>query len=122
MTYQEAKYIVFWQKGKKMRLVDLDEVINAIYSTDWYHLFNGKLSEGAEGEESALYKAEDVYKAIGEVPVMDVEFVGDGNWIVIDDEPCKVWACDQCGFILEGEEPYRYCPSCGANMRKKKNE
>ena len=104
------------QKGKKKKLVDLDKVIDANESTDWYHLFNGELSEGAEGDESALYKAEDVYKAIDGVPVVDVEFVGDGHWIVIDDEPCKVWACDQCGFILEREEPYKYCPDCGAKM------
>ena len=54
-----------------MKLIDLEEVINAIYSTDWYHLFNGELSEGAEDEEHALYKAEDVYKAIEGVPVVD---------------------------------------------------
>ena len=99
-----------------MKLVDLDEVIDAIESTEWYHLVNGELSEGAKGDESALYKAEDVYKAIKGVPVVDVEFVGDGHWIVIDDDPCEVWACDQCGFILEREEPYRYCPYCGAKM------
>ena len=54
-----------------MKMVDLDEVIDAIDSTDWYHLFNGKLSEGAEDEDHALYKAEDVYKAIEGVPVVD---------------------------------------------------
>lgn len=54
-----------------MKLVDLDEVTNAIDYTDWYHLFKGKLSKGAEDEEHALYKAEDVYKAINGVPVVD---------------------------------------------------
>jgi len=54
-----------------MKLVDLDEVINAIYFTDWYRLFNGKLSEGAEDEKHALYLATDIYKAIEEVPVVD---------------------------------------------------
>ena len=61
-----------------MKIVDLDEVIDAIENTDWYHLFNGKLSEGAEGEESALYRAEDVYKAIKGVQhaeAIPIEFI-----------------------------------------------
>ena len=61
-----------------MKIVDLDKVIDAIERTDWYHLFNGKLSGGAEGVESALYKAEDVYKAIKGVPhteAIPIEFI-----------------------------------------------
>ena len=60
------------EKGKQIKLINLDEAIDAIDSTDWYHINDrGELSEGAEGDESALYKATDIYKAIGEVPVVD---------------------------------------------------
>lgn len=115
--------IVTWQKGKKMRLVDLDEVIDAIESTDWYHLFNGKLSEGAEDEDHALYRATDIYKAIGEVPVMDTEPVRHGKWKQWDiygfEDTYKCTACGESFVLIEGTpitNGYKYCPSCGAKM------
>lgn len=108
--------IVTWQKGKKMRLVDLDEVIDAIESTDWYHLFNGKLSEGAEDEDHALYRATDIYKAIGEVPVMDTEPVRHGKWIGKSTGGEYFDCCSECGYV-EWDAPNNYCPRCGAKMR-----
>lgn len=39
-------------------------------------------------------------------------------WVGIDDEPHEDWECDHCGFIIFGvEEPYRFCPNCGAKMK-----
>jgi len=39
-----------------------------------------------------------------------------GSWVGIDDEPCEVWECDQCGHIVERECPPRFCEKCGARM------
>lgn len=100
-----------------MRLIDKETVIDAIEATDWYHLFNGELSKGAEDEYHALYLATDIYKAIGEVPVVDAEPVRHGHWIGIDDEPYEVWECDVCGYIYEtNSKLHNYCPNCGAKM------
>ena len=107
-----------------MRLIDLDKAIDAIYRTDWYHLFNGELSEGAEDEDHALYMATDIYKAIGEVPVVDSEPVRHGKW--------KHWArmiiCSECGTALYDDVIKcfrgvpRYCPECGAKMDGEKEK
>ena len=42
-----------------------------------------------------------------------------GNWVGIDDDPCDVFECDQCGAIYETNtwDIPDYCPSCGADMR-----
>lgn len=98
-----------------MRLIDLDEVINAIYSTDWYHLFNGELSKGAEDEYHALYLATDIYKAIGEVPVVDAEPVRHGKWTFITKSRC-IGACSVCGDKWGSADVMYYCPTCGAKM------
>ena len=102
-----------------MRLIDLDEVIDAIESTEWYHLVNGKLSEGAEGDESALYKAEDVYKAIKGVPVVDAEPVRHGKWEYVTVVYEGFWRCSNCGTpseALGARKLYKYCHFCGAKM------
>lgn len=108
-----------------MKLIDLDEAIDAIESTNWYHINDcGEPSEGADGDESALYKATDIYKAIGEVPVMDAEPVRHGRWIDIDSQ-MYTWKvrCDQCGhersmMSTQGRYP-KYCENCGAKMGEK---
>lgn len=102
-----------------MRLIDLDEVIDAIESTEWYHLVNGKLSEGAEDENHALYLATDIYKAIGEVQQVDAEPVRHGKWdyVTVVDE--GFWRCSTCGTpseALGARKLYKYCPFCGAKM------
>lgn len=87
-----------------MKLIDLDEAIDAIESTDWYHINNrGELSEGAEGDESALYKATDIYKAIKELLVVDAE-------PVIRCMDCKwfgAWYCDLLHFGIV--DLHKYC-------------
>lgn len=44
-----------------------------------------------------------------------------GHWIGIDDEPCDVYECDQCGATYDTvgntwDLPY-FCPDCGSDMR-----
>ena len=41
------------------------------------------------------------------------------EWVGLDDYPYEDWECDNCGHTILGvEEPYRFCPNCGADMRK----
>jgi len=47
-----------------------------------------------------------------------------GCWIGIDDEPCDVYECNQCGTTYDTVDntwdlPY-FCPNCGASMGKEK--
>lgn len=48
-----------------------------------------------------------------------------GCWVGIDDEPCDVYECDQCGTTYDTVDntwdlPY-FCPNCGADMRGEKD-
>ena len=40
-----------------------------------------------------------------------------GHWVGIDDEPFDMWECDNCGYVIEREEPTNFCPNCGADMK-----
>ena len=47
------------------RYIDADKLIESIEWCDWYHINpKGKLTEGAESRDSALYKANDIYERI----------------------------------------------------------
>lgn len=46
-----------------------------------------------------------------------------GYWIGIDDKPCDVYECDQCGTTYDTVDntwdlPY-FCPNCGSKMVEK---
>lgn len=60
--------------------VNRESITFAIDVTDWYHINdNGKLARGANSKENiALYKADDVYRAIERVKsedVIPIEFI-----------------------------------------------
>lgn len=49
-----------------------------------------------------------------------------GCWVGIDDEPCDVYECDQCGTTYDTIDntwdlPY-FCPHCGADMRAEETD
>lgn len=49
-----------------------------------------------------------------------------GCWVGIDDEPCDVYECDQCGTTYDTIDntwdlPY-FCPNCGADMRTEETD
>jgi len=54
-----------------------------------------------------------------------------GNWVEIGDEPYDEWECDVCGFVIDGSgcidpeeyrDVYKFCPNCGAYMRKREGD
>ena len=62
------------EKGEAM--ADLELLKDRIEETTWYHIHNGKLVEGANGEEDEpLYKAKDILGILEEfVPEEDKSF------------------------------------------------
>lgn len=114
------------RKGEPMDdLISRETMIDAIDSTTWYHQNRNKdIVEGASVKSAAWFKAEDVYKAIENLPTARPErkkgkYIGteydgyaDGNPVYYE------WKCSECGCIFEDEEPtYNFCPNCGADMR-----
>lgn len=45
---------------KESKTADLSELIDKIEGTTWYHIANGKLVEGANGNDAPLYKANEI--------------------------------------------------------------
>lgn len=54
-------------------LIKREDVIDAIEEIGWYHISHeGDLVRGATSDGEALYKAKDVYKALEEVPTIEM--------------------------------------------------
>lgn len=52
-----------------MNLINKRALQDAIDCLDWWHIANGELKHGAASEETALYKAQDIYRVIDEATV-----------------------------------------------------
>ena len=63
-----------------------------------------------------------IIRCISRTQTADVLERKTGNWVGVDDEPCEVWECDRCGYIMECYEDDRtnYCPNCGAQMDERR--
>lgn len=59
--------------------IDKETLISSIESIDWYSIYRGKLTLGATSK-NALYKANDIYSAIDNIPIADVAPVRHGRW------------------------------------------
>lgn len=57
----------------KKRLIDANELVDAIEDIDWYHVNKrGKLVDGANpANNTPIYKAFDIYNAINNAPTVD---------------------------------------------------
>ena len=92
--------------------------IEAIENTDWYHInHSGELVHGANSnDDTPLYKADDVYKAIDAVPAADVVERKTGKWI----KRALGWKCSNCNLCTNdrGADDFNFCPNCGADMRE----
>ena len=118
MIWQSMMMIIaHGQKGEKMTdYISREAAIEAIENTDWYHInHSGELVHGANSnDDTPLYKADDVYKAIDAVPAADVVERKKGKWLETDShEPCW-FKCDQCGRLHDFLDSY--CPNCGCSM------
>lgn len=117
--------------------------IDAIESTDWYHIEGGELVHGAYSkEDEPLYKAKDIYSVIENLPSAQPEKRTEERWNIypdtIEERPTGEWIygehdvamcdgywCDQCGFFVPWDykyefidfiKDYHWCPNCGARM------
>ena len=80
---------------EKDDLISRQAAIDAIESTDWYHIEGGELVHGANSkEDEPLYKAKDIYSVIENLPSAqpDVPDINVGN-----KEP-KIIRCRDCKF------------------------
>lgn len=100
-------------------LIDRQAVIDEIENLDWYHVSEtGKLVFGSSSEYESLYKANDIYKAIENIPSAEPERKK-GKWI---ETGKKIYKCSECGNYLDfsgvnaGRGNANFCPECGADM------
>lgn len=116
-------------------LIDRQAAIHAVMDTDWYQQNRNKdMVHGANSSEhQAWYKAEDVYKALENVPSAQPERKK-GKWLrhpaYKQKDFCEWDVCSVCGTGCHrrkyGKNPdgtmyediygYRFCPNCGAEM------
>ena len=105
-------------------LIRRSDAIEAIEVVDWYHQNRNKdMVSGANSDEhQAWYKADDVYKALKEVPSADRPR---GEWIADEYGGCR---CSVCGVREErfvyglgeywhGRGESNFCPNCGVRMK-----
>lgn len=103
-------------------LISRETMKDLIDITTWYHQNRNKdMVEGASDEETAWFKAKDVFKAIENVPSEQPERKK-GEWILTDFPDEQTYRCSSCNehwTFLEGT-PYDngayFCPNCGARM------
>ena len=111
------------EKGKTMaEYIKKEVLITSIESIDWYSIHRGELTAGANSE-NALYKANDIYSAIDNIPAADVAPIRHGRWIIGTGEnglQKGYRKCSQCGEIVKyGYSLYgihTFCNYCGCRM------
>ena len=66
-------------------------------------------------------RAGDIIKALESIPAADVRLVVRGRWIEDWETGCSECSVCHDGFLWEdfkGVADWKYCPSCGAEMRE----
>lgn len=104
-------------------------IVDAVEITNWYSLNRiGELVQGAESEETALYKAKDIYEAINKAEkklndqVTDegsLRWYGEADVYANGEVAYDMWYCGNCGAYFEewDDEPtWDFCPICGEPM------
>lgn len=121
-------------------LISRETMKDAIESTTWYHQNRNKVMvKGASDEETAWYKAEDVYKAIENVPTAQSDIARDIATILENEQDMRVIAqnaqperktgkwiriggsekCSVCGYTIDDEYYLgNFCQNCGAKMEE----
>lgn len=109
-------------------LISRAVAIEAMEAVDWYHInSDGQLVHGANSkEDEPLYKAEDVYKVLNDVPSAQPE-PKTGKWIKMSDADGTYYCCSECGeelyqlyrvwtFGKSSIAKAKYCSYCGTRM------
>ena len=106
------------------RLVDVFALVENIEDITWYHVNEaGRLTEGANSNRDIpLFKANDIFSALGSAPTVDAVEVVHGRWIMRGGKRyCS--ACQQKACVTRDTDDFwytigtNYCPNCGADMR-----
>lgn len=97
-------------------LIRRSDAIEAIEGVDWYHQNsrNKDMVNGANSDEhQAWYKADDVYKALKEVPSADRP---QGHWTKTD---VATYRCSECGKIQIADDinELNFCCCCGSRNK-----
>ena len=81
-----------------------------------------RLMEGFDWDgnfRDAAVLVEDILK----IKATDVAPVRHGRWVTHSDRPDSlICSVCKCGFDMWKHDPHNYCPNCGADMRKEKND
>lgn len=90
-------------------LISRETMKDVIDITTWYHQNRNKdMVEGASDEETAWFKAKDVFKAIENVPSVQRT----GRWMYYPE--INALSCSICRRYVYHYEPYKFCPNCGS--------
>lgn len=93
------------------KLIELDAAIDAVHRN--YDTILDFRSDG----ETVANSVEDI---LSELPAVDAAPVRHGQWKE-DPSGYGFWICSACGFVSEASAAnmlYKFCPVCGADMRK----
>ena len=126
----------------EVKLIDANALDEIVSETTWYHINkNGELVEGAEDSDSALYKAEDIYRIINNAPTVaqfnifcenaDEKAVEDMKVelrnVLKEERPKGKWNYIQAGMAVCpfcGASPHKeykdFCAKCGADLGEQK--
>ena len=101
-------------------IIDLQPTVEAepntvIETVDWYHQnADGEMVLGANSNQQAWFKADDVFKALKADPIKH------GRWInvKISISGNSSAECSLCGAVVHNNfsNVINYCPNCGARM------
>lgn len=89
-------------------LISKTDLITEIDELDWYEVRNGKLIQGAESCETALYKSEDIYEIIDRMQSVDTNVLAsldkvDRLYIDVEDNQIRVVPYDTVKKIIIAE-------------------
>lgn len=113
-------------------LISRQAAIDAIENTDWYHVAGGELVHGANSkEDEPLYKAEDIYSVIENLPSTqpeqtDCEYCHEDSdgYVKPIEKNCHAfirfgmngWELSLKANGWHGSAKIRYCPMCGRDL------
>ena len=108
-------------------LIDSDEAIKVVHKViyDYIDVVDDDDESPITYQDKQLLEInKKITQRIKSLPSIDVPERKVGKWVVIMDEPtitfdeCKCSECGAVEYFNKGWEKFKYCPNCGADMRK----